>query len=70
MFTIHEAERRTAWGPGASLRAPGGVQGQRTGGFGVSAFVKGPGRLSWNYLSQPKSSTERFQFNDTAHCVA
>ena len=27
LFTIHEAERLTAWGPGASSRAPGGVQG-------------------------------------------
>ena len=53
------AERLTAWGPGARLRAPGGVQGQSPGGgpggsapgsSWVLAFAKCPERLSRKYF--------------------
>ena len=78
-----QAERLTAWGPGAPSRAPGGVQGQSPGGgpggsapgsSWVLAFVKGPERLYWKHFSsnQPKiihlHGTEIFILNDTAHC--
>ena len=70
-------ERLTAWGPGAHLRAPGGVQGQSPGGglgsFWVLAFVKDLERLSWKYFfffKQPRSGTENVpQLNETTHCV-
>ena len=71
MFTIHERGALTAWGPGASSRAPGMVQGQSPGGIQGAAspealgfsICKRPGKALLELfflLSQPKSSTERF----------
>ena len=58
------AERLTAWGPGARLRAPGGVQGQSPGGVQGAAprkllgfsICKKPRRLSWKYTFFLKST--------------
>ena len=54
------AERLTAWGPGARLRAPGGVQGQSHGGVQGAAPPEALG--FWHLQKAQKGSRGNILF--------